>query len=77
MKPLRHPIETLSRTKRAVLFTASLVIGFVLWYALQQLDVPLETREARWGIVSLELSGTVERSQEIGGNSGSHGLVSL
>jgi hypothetical protein len=65
MKPLRHPIETLSRTKRAVLFTASLVIGFVLWYALQQLDVPLETREARWGILSLEFSGSVERSQEI------------
>ena len=65
MKTLRHPIEVLTRAKRAILFTASLVIGFVLWYALQQLDVPLETREARWGIVSLELSGTVERSQEI------------
>jgi hypothetical protein len=65
MKPLRHPIETLTRAKRAILFAVSLVIGFVLWYALQQLDVPLETREARWGIVSLELSGTVERSQEI------------
>jgi hypothetical protein len=65
MKPLHHPIEVLSRAKRAVLFGATFVIGFVLWYALQQLDVPLETREARWGIVSLELSGTVERSQEI------------
>jgi hypothetical protein len=65
MKPLRHPIEVLTRAKRAILFAASLVIGFVLWYALQQLDVPLETREARWGIVSLELSGTLERSQEI------------
>jgi hypothetical protein len=65
MKPLRHPIQVLTRTKRGVLFGVTLVIGFVLWYALQQLDVPLETREARWGIVSLELSGTVERSQEI------------
>ncbi len=65
MKPLHHPIEVLSRAKRAILFGATFVIGFVLWYALQQLDVPLETREARWGIVSLELSGTVERSQEI------------
>ncbi len=65
MRSLHHPIQVLSRAKRAILFTASLVIGFVMWYALQQLDVPLETREARWGIVSLELSGTVERSQEI------------
>jgi hypothetical protein len=65
MKPLYHPTQVLSRTKRAVLFTASLVIGFVLWFALQQLDLPLETAEARWGIVSLELSGTVESSQTI------------
>jgi hypothetical protein len=65
MKPLRHPTQVLTRAKRAMLFGGSFVIGFVLWYALQQLDVPLETREARWGIVSLELSGTVERSQEI------------
>jgi hypothetical protein len=65
MKPLRHPTEVLSRAKRAVLFAACFVVGFVLWYALQQLDVPLETPVARWGIVSLELSGTVERSQEI------------
>jgi hypothetical protein len=65
MKPLRHPTQVLTRAKRAVLLGVSFVVGFVLWYALQQLDVPLETREARWGIVSLELSGTVERSQEI------------
>lgn len=65
MKPLYHPTQVLSRAKRAVMFAASLVIGFVLWYALQQLDLPLETAEARWGIVSLELSGTVERSQAI------------
>jgi hypothetical protein len=65
MKPLRHPIQELSRVKRGVLFGVTLVVGFVLWFALQQLDVPLETREARLGIVSLELSGTVERSQEI------------
>jgi hypothetical protein len=65
MKPLYHPTQVLSRAKRIVLFAASLVIGFVLWFALQQLDLPLETAEARWGIVSLELSGTVERSQEI------------
>jgi hypothetical protein len=65
MKPLYHPTQVLSRAKRGVLFAASLVIGFVLWYALQQLDLPLETAEARWGIVSLELSGTVERSQTI------------
>ncbi len=65
MKPLRHPILELSRTKRSILFGVTFLVGFVLWYALQQLDVPLETREARWGIISLELSGTVERSQEI------------
>jgi len=65
MKALRHPIETLTRAKRAILFAVSFVVGFVLWYALQRLDLPLETPEARWGIVSLELSGTVERSQEI------------
>ncbi|HXY36960.1 MAG TPA: hypothetical protein VEI07_22220 [Planctomycetaceae bacterium] len=65
MKPLRHPILELSRPKRVALFGVAFLIGFVLWYALQQLDVPLQTREARWGIVSLELSGTVERSQEI------------
>jgi len=65
MKPLRHPIQDLSRAKRSVLFGVTSLVGFVLWYALQQLDVPLETHEARWGIVSLELSGTVEGSQEI------------
>ena len=65
MKPLRHPIQDLSRAKRSVLFGVTFLVGFVLWYALQQLDVPLETHEARWGIVSLELSGTVEGSQEI------------
>jgi hypothetical protein len=65
MKTLRHPIQLLSRAKRAALFAATFVLGFVLWYALKQLDIPLETPEARWGIVSLELSGTVESSQQI------------
>ncbi len=65
MKPLRHPTQVLTRAKRAVLFGASLVIGFVLWYALKQLGLPLETPEAPWGIVSLELSGTVEGSEKI------------
>ncbi len=65
MKRLQHPTQVLTRAKRAVLFGVCFVIGFVLWYALQQLDVPLETPVARWGIVSLELSGTIERSQEI------------
>lgn len=65
MKPLRHPIETLTRAKRAILFAVSLVVGFVLWYALQQLNVPLKTPQAGWGLLSLELSGTVESSQEI------------
>jgi hypothetical protein len=68
MKPLRHPIYQLSRAKRVVLLGVTLVVGFVLWYALAQLDIPLETKEARWGIVSLELSGTVERSEEIIGS---------
>jgi hypothetical protein len=65
MKTFQHPIQTLSRGKRAALFMASFVLGFVLWYALAQLDKPLETPEAHWGIVSLEVSGTVESSQQI------------
>jgi hypothetical protein len=65
MKPLRHPIEVLSRPKRAGLFGVTLLVGFVLWYALQRLNLPLKTPEASWGIASLEFSGTVESSQEI------------
>jgi hypothetical protein len=65
MKALKHPIQTLSRGKQAALLITAFVLGFVLWYALQRLDVPLQTPEARWGIVSLEVSGTVDRSQEI------------
>ncbi|HEV3300897.1 MAG TPA: hypothetical protein VG055_14705 [Planctomycetaceae bacterium] len=65
MKPLRHPIQVLSRAKRAGLLGVTLLVGFVLWYALQRLNLPLKTPEASWGIASLEFSDTVESSQEI------------
>lgn len=65
MRALQHPVLRLSGPKRLLIFLGALVLTFVEWYALQTLDVPLETPQARWGIISLELSHTVERSQEI------------
>ena len=68
MKAIRHPVLALSPAKRALVFVAALVFGFVLWYALQRLDAPLVRPESPWGIVSLQLAHTVEASQEIIGS---------
>jgi hypothetical protein len=65
MKAIRHPVLGLSSTKRAFVFVAALVFGFVLWYALQSLNAPLVRPQSQWGIVSLQLAHTSERSQEI------------
>lgn len=65
MKAIRHPVLGLSPSKRALVFTAALVFGFVLWYALQRLDAPLVRPESPWGIVSLQFAHTPEHSQEI------------
>jgi len=65
MRSLRHPVQALSTTRRRLACASSLVLGFVLWYALIRLDVPLETPVARWGMISLQFAGTAERSQEI------------
>ncbi len=65
MKAFRHPVLALSGTKRGLLFVGAFVLMCIFWYALQRLDVLLETPAAHWGIVSLELAGTPERSREI------------
>lgn len=65
MRVIRHPVLGLTPTKRALLFVAALVFGFVLWYALRSLDAPLVRPQSQWGIVSLQLARTPERSQEI------------
>lgn len=70
MQAIRHPVLALSPTKRALAFVAALVFGFVLWYALQRLNAPLVGPESHWGIVSLQLAHTAERSQEIIGSWG-------
>ena len=70
MQAIRHPVLALSPTKRALTFVAALVFGFVLWYALQRLNAPLVGPESHWGIVSLQLAHTAERSQEIIGSWG-------
>ncbi|HUE15696.1 MAG TPA: hypothetical protein VMR25_16125 [Planctomycetaceae bacterium] len=68
MKAIRHPVLALSPAKRALVFVAAIVFGFVLWYALQSLDAPLVRPESPWGIVSLQFAHTAERSQEIIGS---------
>jgi hypothetical protein len=68
MKPIRHPVLGLSPTKRALVFAAALVFGFVLWYALQTLNAALVNPKSPWGIVSLQLAHTPEHSQEIIGS---------
>jgi hypothetical protein len=68
MRSIRHPVAVLSRTKRGILFAAALVLTCVLFPALQSLNAPLETPAARWGILSLEMSSTSERSREIVGS---------
>ncbi|HEX4070778.1 MAG TPA: hypothetical protein VHX68_06395 [Planctomycetaceae bacterium] len=65
MRVIRHPVLGLTPTKRAFLFVAALVFGFVLWYALRSLDAPLVRPQSQMGIVSLQLAHTPERSQEI------------
>jgi hypothetical protein len=65
MKAIRHPVLALSPSKRALVFVAALIFGFVLWYALQRLDAPLIGPKSQWGIVSLQMAHTPERSQEI------------
>jgi hypothetical protein len=67
MKPIRHPVLGLTPSKRALVFVASLVFGFVLWYALRTLDAALANPKSS-GIVSLQLAYTAERSQEIIGS---------
>jgi hypothetical protein len=68
MKPIRHPVLGLTPTKRALVFVAALVFGFVLWYALQTLDAALVNPKAPWGIVSLQVAHTPDRSQEVIGS---------
>jgi hypothetical protein len=68
MKPIRHPVLGLTPTKRAFVFVAALVFGFVLWYALQTLDAALANPKSPRGIVSLQFAYTTERSQEVIGS---------
>lgn len=68
MKPIRHPVLGLTPTKRALVFVAALVFGFVLWYALQTLNATLVNPKSNWGIVSLQFAQTPERSQEVIGS---------
>jgi hypothetical protein len=65
MKPIRHPVLGLTPTKRALVFVAALVFGFVLWYALQTLNTSLVNPKSPMGIVSLQFAQTPDRSQEI------------
>jgi hypothetical protein len=65
MKALRHPVLALTPAKRGLVFAGALVFGFVLWYALQRLDVPLVRPESPSGILSLQFAHTAERSREI------------
>src|ERR1700733_3102856 len=65
MKFLRHPIPAISPTKRLLIFVSGLVLTFVILYAIKLLNVPLENAVAGWGILSLEASGSVERSKAI------------
>jgi hypothetical protein len=67
MKPIRHPVLGLTPAKRALVFVASLLFGFVLWYALRTLDAALANPKSS-GIVSLQFAYTAERSQEIIGS---------
>jgi hypothetical protein len=68
MKSIRHPVLALSGTKRALVFAAALVFGFVLWYALQTLNAALVNPKSPWGIVSLQFAHTPELSQEVVGS---------
>jgi hypothetical protein len=68
MKPIRHPLLGLSPAKRALVFAASLVFGFVLWYALQTLNTSLVNPKSPLGIVSLQFAHTPELSQEVIGS---------
>ncbi len=65
MQTLRHPLLRLSRLKRNLSFCACLLLTLVLGYALQRLDVPLQTPAAHWGMLSFEMAGSTERSQQI------------
>jgi hypothetical protein len=68
MKPIRHPVLRLTPAKRALVFVAALVFGFVLWYALQTLNTSLVNPKSPMGIVSLQFAHTPDRSQEIIGS---------
>jgi hypothetical protein len=68
MHAIRHPVLALSPAKRALLFTAAIVFGFVLWYALQTMNTQLVNPKSPHGIVSLQLARTTEASQEIIGS---------
>ena len=62
---MQHPLELVPSTVRKPLFYFLFVFTLLIFGAFRQLDQPLRTSAAPSGIVSFELAGTLDASQEM------------